>query len=83
MVFTSTKFAVNKRTLNQKIQNRFNQNQPKTVSTSQNVVFVGKYDFSGPKDCFHLNQCLKKTVSIKIFVNIGLPLIVVIVSKKI
>ena len=35
-------------------------NQPKTVSTSQNEGFVEKYDFSGIKDCFHLNHCLKK-----------------------
>ena len=42
-------------------------NQPKTVSTGQNKGLLEKYDLSGPKVCFPLNQCLKKikkTVSI-------------------
>ena len=32
----------------------------KSVSTSQNDGFVDKYDFTGPKNCFHFNQCLEK-----------------------
>ena len=32
----------------------------KSVSTSQNEGFVEKYDFNGPKNCFHSNQCLEK-----------------------
>ena len=32
----------------------------KTVSNSRNEGFVEKYDFTGPKNCFHLKQCLNK-----------------------
>ena len=52
------------------------------------IKIVEKYDFTGPKNCFHSNQSLqkfRKTVSTsksKIFINIGLPLIAVMVSKK-
>ena len=35
--------------------------EPKTVSTSQNEGIVEKYDFSGIKDYFYLNHCLKKS----------------------
>ena len=38
---------------------RFVINQ-KSVSTSHNEGFVEKYGFTGPKNCFHLKQCLKK-----------------------
>ena len=60
----------------------------KYVFTSQNEGFVEKYDFTGPKNCFHLNQCLKKlkktasTSRNKIFINIDLPLIAIMVSNK-
>ena len=46
---------------------------------------VEKYDISGLKDCFHLNQCLKKlkktgsTRKNEIFLNIGLPLMAIMV----
>ena len=51
----------------------------KSVSTSQNEGFVKKYDFTGPKNCFHSNQFLrkfKKMVSNSrnyLCLNIGLP----------
>ena len=31
----------------------------KPVSTSHNEGYLEKYDFTGSKNCFHLNQCLK------------------------
>ena len=46
---------------------------------------VEKYDLSELKDCFHLNQCLEKlektgsTSKNEIFLNIGLPLIAIMV----
>ena len=49
---------------------------------------VEKYDISGLKDCFHLNQCLKKlkktgsTCKNEIFLNIGLPLMAIMVWKR-
>ena len=49
---------------------------------------VKKYDISGLKDCFHLNQCLKKlkktgsTCKNEIFLNIGLPLMAIMVWKR-
>ena len=61
----------------------------KFVSTSQNERFVEKYNITGTKNCFHLNQSVKKmkksvsTSKNKIFLNIGLTLIAMIVSKNI
>ena len=52
MLPISRKKALNKSTL-------FEIN-PKSVSTSCDQGFVEKYNFSGPKDCFYLNQCLNK-----------------------
>ena len=78
--------TIRKKTLN---KNKKVCNLLKTISTSQNEGFVEKYDFSGPRDYFHLNQCLKKlkktvfTSRNKIFVNIGIPVMAVMVSKKI
>ena len=49
---------------------------------------VEKCDLSGLKDCFHLNQCLEKlkktgsTSKNEIFVNIGLPLMAIMVWKR-
>ena len=81
MLSSSRKKALNKGTL-------FEIN-PKSAYTTCDEGFVEKYDFSGPKDCFHLKQCLnklKKTVPSsrnKIFLNIGLPLMAIMASKKI
>ena len=58
MLSSSRKKAVNKST-------RFEVNA-KSVYISRDEGFVKKYDLSGPKGCFHLNQSpkkLKKTVS--------------------
>ena len=80
MVFPQQKRAVNRTT-------RFAINR-KSVSTSQNEGFVEKHDFTGSKNCFYLNVCLKKlkkmvsTSKNKIFLNIGLPLMTIIFSKK-
>ena len=47
----------------------------KSVSFRTNEGFVKKYDFTGPKNCFHLNQY-------RILLNICLHPISIIVSKK-
>ena len=69
--------------------------QGKTLNKSARFVITIKdslknsYDFTGPKNCFHLNQYLKKlkrTVSTsrnKIFLNTCLPLISIMASKNI
>ena len=35
-------------------------NKPKSVFVNQNKRLLEKYDLIEPKDCFYLNQCLKK-----------------------
>ena len=52
MLSSSRKKALNKSTL-------FKIN-PKSAYTTCDERFLEKYDFSGPKDCFYLNQCLNK-----------------------
>ena len=71
----STKFVINR----------------KSVSTSQNEGLLEKCYFTGPTSYFHSSQYLKKKLKKMVpssrnkifFVNIGLPYIVVMVSKKI
>ena len=51
-------------------------------------LLKNSYDFTGPKNCFHLNQYLKKLKRIvstsrnKIFLNTYLPLISIMASKN-
>ena len=52
----------------------------KSVSTSQNKEFPEKCDFTEPKSYFHSNQFL--LAETRFYMNIGLPLIAVMVSKK-
>ena len=53
----STWFEINPKSVYTSRDEGFDVN---SVSTSQNDGLVEKYNLSGPKDCFHLNQCLKK-----------------------
>ena len=52
----------------------------KSVSTSQNKEFPEKCDFTETKSYFHSNQFL--LAETRFYMNIGLPLIAVMVSKK-